>query len=268
MPYVITQSCCADASCVVACPVNCIHPAPGEPGFAEAEMLYVDADSCVGCGACVTACPVGAIVPDTKLTAAQQPFPALNADYYDTFPHRDRTPIATVPEQRRLRSRGPFPRRRGGGRPGRPLHRRRAAQAPRGRGGRRLRAVADAMHGLVRHGVAPDHASTKRVTELFAAIEEQPGFRYFSGVDVGTDVTPGRPAQPLPRGGPRRGCVVRPPTRHPGRAAARIARGDRRRRLVQRSPRPAWTRRAAQPRARDRRRQRQCRPRRRPDADP
>ncbi len=43
MTYVVTQSCCADASCVVACPVNCIHPAPGEPGFATAEMLYVDA---------------------------------------------------------------------------------------------------------------------------------------------------------------------------------------------------------------------------------
>ncbi len=43
MPYVVTQSCCADAACVVACPVNCIHPAPGEPGFATAEMLYVDA---------------------------------------------------------------------------------------------------------------------------------------------------------------------------------------------------------------------------------
>ena len=43
MPHVVTQSCCSDASCVVACPVNCIHPAPGDPDFATAEMLYVDA---------------------------------------------------------------------------------------------------------------------------------------------------------------------------------------------------------------------------------
>ncbi len=106
MPYVVTQSCCSDASCVVACPVNCIHPAPGEPGFAEAEMLYIDADTCVGCGACVTACPVGAIVPDHVLTEAQQPFVALAAEYYDAFPHADRTPVALVPRQRRLRPAG------------------------------------------------------------------------------------------------------------------------------------------------------------------
>ena len=45
MPYVVTQSCCADASCVVACPVNCIHPTPGEPGFADPAAVraaYVD----------------------------------------------------------------------------------------------------------------------------------------------------------------------------------------------------------------------------------
>ncbi|MDO9457520.1 ferredoxin family protein, partial [Nocardioides sp.] len=77
MAYVVTQSCCADASCVVACPVNCIHPAPGEPGFATAEMLYIDARSCVGCGACVTACPVGAISPDTLGLPEQQPFVEL-----------------------------------------------------------------------------------------------------------------------------------------------------------------------------------------------
>ena len=42
MPHVITQSCCSDGSCVYACPVNCIHPSPDEPGFATAEMLYID----------------------------------------------------------------------------------------------------------------------------------------------------------------------------------------------------------------------------------
>ena len=45
---------------------------------------------------------------DTKLTTAQQPFQALNAEYYQVFPHADRTPLALVPEQRRLRRRGPF----------------------------------------------------------------------------------------------------------------------------------------------------------------
>ena len=66
MPHVITQSCCNDGSCVFACPVNCIHPSPDEPGFATSEMLYIDPVACVDCGACVSACPVGAIAPDAR----------------------------------------------------------------------------------------------------------------------------------------------------------------------------------------------------------
>ena len=57
MPHVITQSCCSDGSCVYACPVNCIHPSPDEPGFATAEMLYIDPVACVDCGACVSRLP-------------------------------------------------------------------------------------------------------------------------------------------------------------------------------------------------------------------
>ena len=57
MPHVITQSCCSDGSCVYACPVNCIHPSPDEPGFATAEMLYIDPVACVDCGACVQRLP-------------------------------------------------------------------------------------------------------------------------------------------------------------------------------------------------------------------
>ena len=86
MPHVITQSCCSDGSCVYACPVNCIHPSPDEPGFATSEMLYIDPVACVDCGACVSACPVGAIVPESGLTVEQQPFVALNAGYYPDRP--------------------------------------------------------------------------------------------------------------------------------------------------------------------------------------
>src|SRR4030088_544701 len=86
MPHVITQSCCSDGSCVYACPVNCIHPSPDEPGFATAEMLYIDPVACVDCGACVSACPVGAIAPESKLDAIQLPFVELNAAFY---PKRD-----------------------------------------------------------------------------------------------------------------------------------------------------------------------------------
>ncbi|MCW2797393.1 FAD-dependent oxidoreductase [Nocardioides sp.] len=187
MPYVVTQSCCSDASCVVACPVNCIHPTPGEPGFAEAEMLYVDPTSCVDCGACATACPVDAIVPHTRLDAAQQPFIDINASYYDTFPHPKRTPLALVPTQRRLR------------------RSRRVRVAVVGAGPAGMY-VADELlkhpeisvdvldrlptpYGLLRAGVAPDHQHTKQAEKLFRAIESQPGFRYLLGVEVGSDVS-------------------------------------------------------------------------------
>lgn len=84
MPHVITQSCCSDAACVYACPVNCIHPTPDEPDFHTAQMLYVDPAECVDCGACVSACPVDAIKPHTKLAGEENVFATLNADFYTT----------------------------------------------------------------------------------------------------------------------------------------------------------------------------------------
>lgn len=184
MAYVVTRSCCADASCVVACPVNCIHPAPGEPGFAEAEMLYIDDRSCVGCGACVTACPVDAIVPETALRDDQRPFVALAAEYYEVFPHADRPPLAPISPRRRLQERRP----------------RRIAVVGAGPSG--LYAADELLthpeisvdvyerrehpHGLARFGVAADHLDTRRVARLLETIERQPGFRYHLGVEIGS----------------------------------------------------------------------------------
>ncbi|MDQ0994046.1 FAD-dependent oxidoreductase [Streptomyces sp. V3I7] len=185
MPYVVTRSCCADASCVLACPVNCIHPAPGEPGFAEAEMLYVDPRACVDCGACATACPVDALKPHTKLSAAEQPFLDLNAAYYEGDPHPVRTPLALVPRQRRL-----------------PAGELRVAVVGAGPAGlftadELLKhpgvhvTVYDRLptpYGLARAGVAPDHQDTKQVIRLFQAIEGQPGFSYRLNVEIGKDL--------------------------------------------------------------------------------
>lgn len=189
MPHVITQSCCVDASCVVACPVNCIHPAPGEPGFGTTEMLYVDPRTCVGCGACVTACPVDAIKPVTALTKGEEAFVAMNAAYYEENPHDDRQPMALVPQQRRLRDRD-----------------RRLRVAVVGAGPAGLFTTDELLrhpevsavdiydrvptpYGLVRAGVAPDHQRTKLVEILFRKIESEPRVTYRLGVEVGRDVT-------------------------------------------------------------------------------
>src|SRR5829696_1660278 len=46
-------------------------------------------------------------------------------------------------------------------------------------------------YGLVRAGVAPDHPKIKSVTRIYDKTAHHPGFRFFGGVEVGADVTPG-----------------------------------------------------------------------------
>jgi ferredoxin--NADP+ reductase len=46
-------------------------------------------------------------------------------------------------------------------------------------------------YGLVRAGVAPDHPKIKSVTRMYDRTAQHPDFRFFGGVEVGTDVTPG-----------------------------------------------------------------------------
>src|SRR6478735_5931158 len=93
MTYVITQNCCKDASCISACPVDCIRPGidVDESGL---QMLYIDPGSCVECGACEGACPVDAIYLDADLPPQQQRYIDINAEYFQKHPLDDRpTPI-------------------------------------------------------------------------------------------------------------------------------------------------------------------------------
>jgi len=192
VPYVVTQSCCSDASCVFACPVNCIHPTPDEPDFATAEMLYVDPDACVDCGACTTACPVDAIVPHTKLTTAQQPFLQINADFYKSAENLSRprptlAPVTRAPEAARSRDRLPLRVAIVGSGPAAMYAADELLTQPDVRVN-----VFDRLPtpgGLVRAGVAPDHQRTKKVTDLFDVIADQGGFRYFLNVAVPADVS-------------------------------------------------------------------------------
>ncbi len=188
MPHVITQSCCNDGSCVFACPVNCIHPSPDEPGFATSEMLYIDPVACVDCGACVSACPVGAIAPDTRLDARQLPFVEINASFYPERPAGEKLPptskLAPVIPAAEVRARR------------RPL-----TVAIVGSGPAAMYAADELLtqhgvrvnvfeklptpYGLVRAGVAPDHQNTKRVTRLFDRIAGHRHFRFYLNVEIG-----------------------------------------------------------------------------------
>ncbi|MGW0172442.1 FAD-dependent oxidoreductase [Rhodococcus sp. NPDC003322] len=192
MPHVVTQSCCSDASCVYACPVNCIHPTPDEPDFLTAEMLHVDPAACVDCGACVSACPVDAIVPEKKLTERQLPYLQINADYYKE-PHEDRSRIGGSETRPALAKVVAAPRIRGDRGPLR--------VAIVGSGPAAMYAADELLtqpgiavdvfdrlpvpHGLVRAGVAPDHQKTKQVARLYDTIAAQPGFEYFLNVTIG-----------------------------------------------------------------------------------
>lgn len=191
MPHVVTQACCVDASCVHACPVNCIHPTPDEPDFGTADMLYIDPQVCVDCGACVSACPVNAIVPHGRLSSEELQFQDINAELAAKARERREgrlRPQARVPTLVRLS-------------PTRRTHRIAivgAGPAALYAADKLLKqdgvevAVIDKLpvpHGLARFGVAPDHERTRSVNSLFAAIERQPGFRYHLGVEIGTTVS-------------------------------------------------------------------------------
>ncbi len=191
MPHVITQSCCSDGSCVYACPVNCIHPSPDEPGFAAAEMLYIDPAACVDCGACVSACPVGAIAPDARLTERQLPFVELNAAFYPVRktklpPTSKLAPVLEAPVVHR-RAEGPLRVAIVGSGPAAMY----AADELLTQRGVRVNVFEKlpTPFGLVRAGVAPDHQDTKKVTRLFGTIAARRGFRFYLNVEVGSQLT-------------------------------------------------------------------------------
>jgi ferredoxin len=63
MAYVITNFCVGvkDKSCVLECPVDCIH------GTDDSPQLYINPIDCIHCGACESACPVDAIYCDDEV---------------------------------------------------------------------------------------------------------------------------------------------------------------------------------------------------------
>jgi ferredoxin--NADP+ reductase len=189
--YVITRSCCNDATCVSVCPVNCIHPAPDEPDYATAEMLYIDPQTCIDCGACADVCPVEAIHPDFELDDADERYLDINQRYYDDPAHAQypstRPKVTPVP----LQLNQPQPLRIavvGSGPAG--CY---AAEALLNRKG--LDVAVNMFErlptpwGLVRYGVAPDHQNTKAVATQFTKIATRSGLSMHLNVEIGAHVS-------------------------------------------------------------------------------
>lgn len=191
MAYAITRSCCNDATCVSVCPVNCIHPAPDEPGYGTAEMLYIDPQTCIDCGACVDVCPVEAIHPDFELEESDERYLEVNQRYYQDPDNADypanRPKLVVAP----LQLDQPQPLRVaivGSGPAGCYT-----AEALLNRKGldvdvhvfERL----PAPWGLVRYGVAPDHPTTKAVAAQFTKMASRGGLNMHLNVAIGTDLS-------------------------------------------------------------------------------
>ena len=196
MTYVITQNCCKDASCVAACPVNCIAPVPGGPDYDAEPMLYIDPEVCIDCGACADACPVDAAVPADALGAAERVYAELNADH-----HRRTAPAAATPAD------GPLF--HAWGRPSfdwslpsdfTGLDVAVVGTGPAGLYAAELLLLHTASTvtlvdrlpvagGLIRYGVAPDHPNTKRIGHTLGRLFHHPRVRMVLGVEVGEDVT-------------------------------------------------------------------------------
>ncbi len=185
MTYVITHGCCNDASCIPVCPVQCIRPRPGDPDFATTEQLYIDPATCIDCGACMDECPVNAIESEWDLPENLEDYLEVNRSYFDTNPIEESAP----PD---------------------PIHRRLPAERPRlsvaivGSGPAGCYAAGELSEiegvdisiferlptpfGLVRAGVAPDHANTKLIAKRFGAVLSRKNVQCFFNVEVGSDV--------------------------------------------------------------------------------
>lgn len=186
MAYVIVQNCCNDASCVAVCPVNCIHPTPDEPGFMRAEMLHIDPDTCIDCGACVDECPVDAIRAEEELEDGHEDYLDLNAEYFEVHP--------VAPDQVFVKAN-----------PWRKADCSSLRVAIVGSGPAAFYAALDLQaakvakiemfdrlltpYGLARFGVAPDHQSTKAVTDVFRTLGKKTNFNLNLGVEVGQHIS-------------------------------------------------------------------------------
>jgi ferredoxin/flavodoxin---NADP+ reductase len=178
--FVITQNCCKDASCVPACPVDCIRPLDD-----STDMLFIDPETCIDCGACVEECPVDAIHYEDDLPPEQLGFQQINAEYFRHHPLEPATVAAPAKHAPVL--------------PGA------LRVAIVGAGPAACYAAAELVavdnvevnlferlptpFGLIRSGVAPDHQNTKAIVRIFEPTLASDRVNCYLNVDVGTQIS-------------------------------------------------------------------------------
>jgi len=186
MTFVIKGGCCNDSSCVSVCPVQCIRPRPGDPDFTTAEQLYIDPATCIDCGACELACPVDAINADWELPEHLDAYLDINAAYFVNNPIEESE--LPDPVRRRLPNERPE------------LSVAIVGSGPAGcYAALELSAIKGVTvsvfdrlptpFGLIRAGVAPDHATTKLISKRFSPMFARRNVHCFFNVEVGRDVT-------------------------------------------------------------------------------
>jgi ferredoxin--NADP+ reductase len=184
LAYVITQSCCKDASCVPVCPVDCIRPAGGDGASNDTEMLYIDPVACIDCGACLEECPVDAIYYEDDLPAELERFREINGSYFDRHPLQPLTPQPRQPRD--------------------PVPQAALRVAIVGSGPAACYAASELIRtegvevdmferlptpfGLIRSGVAPDHQHTKSVVDIFGATFSNARFGCHLNVEIGSAI--------------------------------------------------------------------------------
>lgn len=168
-------------------PVDCIRPTPQDADFATAEMLYIDPAICIDCGACLDECPVNAIYLDDDLDDALAPYKGINAEYFENRPITtafDRTSIeqhdyVTTTEPLRIAIVG-------------------AGAAASYSTQELLRRTSTEVSifeklptpwGLIRSGVAPDHAATKDIVNTFELSFADGDVHLYFNVEVGQHIS-------------------------------------------------------------------------------
>jgi ferredoxin--NADP+ reductase len=149
-------------------------------------MLHIDPAVCINCGACVPACPVGAIRYEDDLPNPMKQYKQINAAYFERYPlHPDPSlfhepsRLSKKRETMRVAIVGAGP----------------AACYAADELLARMDVEVEMLdrlptpYGLVRAGVAPDHAETKGVASMFEAKFVTDQFSFSLNVEVGKHIT-------------------------------------------------------------------------------